>query len=69
MLKMQYKVVDGRNVCNNGEVIIDHVKHVVKNGFVKCNAGLNGSAWDTTKESSVCPKCYSQPIQLDLKFN
>lgn len=65
---MIYKIVNGRNVCQDGEVIIDHVRHKVSNGFVKCDNSLNGSAWNTTKETNVCPKCYKDPVQLELNF-
>lgn len=65
-LKMQYKN-DGRNVCDNGEVVINHVRHIVRAGFVKCSASLNCSAWNTTNEESVCEKCY--PVQGELNFN
>jgi len=65
---MKYKNVDGRDVCNNGEVIIDHIRHKVLNGFVKCDNSLNRSSWNTTKETILCPKCYNKPIQLELNF-
>lgn len=57
-LKMQYRQVEGRNVCNNGEVIIDGVRHVVRNGYVKCSPALNSRAWNVTKQISTCPLCY-----------
>lgn len=63
-LKMQYRQVEGRNVCNNGEVIIDGIRHVVRNGYVKCDSSLNSQAWNVTKQISVCPLCY--PIQGNL---
>jgi hypothetical protein len=65
-LAMEYKTIDGRNVCNNGEVIINHVRHIVRNGWIKCDQSLNGSSWNTTEELSICSKCFSKPIQLEL---
>lgn len=67
-LKMQYRIVDGRNVCENGEVIINHTRHIVQAGYVKCNSSLNGSAWNTTNEQSLCPICYNKPVQLEFNF-
>lgn len=67
-LKMKYKVENGLNVCQDGEVIIQNVRHRVANRFVYCNSSLNSSAWNTTEELSLCPKCYPVPIQLSFNF-
>lgn len=65
-LKMEYRIVDGRNVCTNGEVVINHVRHIIRNGYVKCDVALNCNAWNVTSEHCMCPKCYTKPIQLEL---
>lgn len=63
-LKMQYKHVNGMNVCNNGEVVIDGIRHLVRNGYVKCDSSLNYRAWNTTKQQSICTSCYPQQKSL-----
>lgn len=68
-LKMEYKVVDGRNVCNYGDVIIKGLRHRVTNGFVSCNRALNNDAWNVTREVGHCKTCFPnscKPIQLTL---
>ena len=65
-LRMTYKSVNGYNVCHDGEVSINHIRHRISNGFVKCDSSLNRFAWNTTEETHVCPKCYHQPVQLEL---
>jgi len=65
---MEYKKVDGRDICNNGEIIINHIRHKVVNGFVKCDPSLNRLSWNTTNEEIICSKCYNRPIQLQFNF-
>ncbi len=67
-LKMQYRVEDGLKVCKNGEVIIDGVRHLVQDGFVKCSRVMNCRAWNVTREKELCPVCYHQPRQLSFDF-
>lgn len=64
---ISYKVKSGLRVIDSGPVIINGVKHRVKNGFVVCHSGLNSMAWNTTKQSSVCDKCF-QEKQLAFGF-
>ena len=66
-LKMQYRLDKGGRVCNNGEVVINHVRHVVRDGYAKCNPSLNNEAWNVTEETSVCPLCY--PVQVKINFD
>lgn len=71
---MKFKIKNGLNVCDEGTIIINGVKHYVKNGFVACDSSLNRMAWNVTEFKTVCPVCAkfinrdSKPIQLSLNF-
>lgn len=65
---MQYIKRNGYNVAHKGFVIISHVKHFVNNGFVVCDASLNGRSWNTTDEKSMCLKCKEKIEVKQLKL-
>lgn len=65
----ELRMIYSNNVCKFGEVIIDHVRHKVVNGWVKCNDSLNRSAWNTTEETSYCLKCFRHSKQTRIRFN
>lgn len=52
---------DHRNIIQSGSVIIEEVEHLVEDRFVKCDAGLNARAWNTTKKKETCLECF-KPI-------
>jgi hypothetical protein len=64
-----FKNDKGYNVWVEGPVIIESVQHYVLNGYVLCNASLNGRSWNTTEQKGICPACYpvkTEPVQLKL---
>lgn len=67
--QMQYRVEDGRNICQEGPVIIEGIQHYVKNGYVKCDPGLNSRSWGSTEKENTCSKCFNIPVQLEIQFN
>lgn len=54
---MIYITKNGFRVAEQGNVIIEGVKHFVRNGFVACNNRLNHRSWNTTEENSTCKDC------------
>lgn len=73
---MIYEIRNGLNVCKQGWIIIDHVRHFIKGGYVVCNASLNSKAWNITDPKNTCPICNLKAInhsrlttQLEIAFD
>lgn len=65
---MIYKYDKGRKVCHEGFVIIEGVRHYIKNGCVVCDPTLNERAWNVTEEKGVCEECTKDLKFKQLKF-
>ncbi|WP_207425973.1 hypothetical protein [Pedobacter sp. SYSU D00535] len=59
-MKDKFLIKKGLKVWEAGSVVIDSVRHIVKDGFIKCNASLNHSAWNTTIEKKKCRFCFAR---------
>lgn len=73
---MIYEIRNGLNVCKQGWIIVDHVSHYIKEGYVVCNASLNSRAWNITESKETCPICRQKavnnsraPAQLEIAFD
>lgn len=58
--KPEYVNQNGSNVFRNGSTVIEGIEHMVKNGYVFCNASLNHKSWGTTEHIGICEKCFPE---------
>ena len=57
---------DENNCIQSGSVIIAGVEHLVQNRFIKCDAGLNARAWNTTKKKETCLECFKPIVKRSM---
>jgi hypothetical protein len=58
---MVYTMENGARVATTGPVVIEGIRHRVRECYVACDSGLNNRAWNVTEELEICRECY--PVQ------
>ena len=57
---MRYRTEKGLQICEEGTVVIEGVRHYVRAGYVYCDPALNHRAWNVTEAVSTCEVCKLQ---------
>jgi len=65
---MIYEEKNGLKCCKEGWVLIEGIRHYIKDGFVICNPNLNSRAWNVTESEGTCLDCLSKIELKQLKL-